>query len=324
MIRQIFAILVAVLAMLLGNVSQARMAPTAMSTEMAPGLVARPFEACHNLAHNSNLYSLCVNQQLEILEGQPARIDAQSNATHSFWRYQAIFATVFLGVAYGLGLLVRDRQWKVGYTRKANALILYFLPYVALQGPSPYTPMITASLSLSVFVLLLMTMSAPIRGHIPALATAFASIDRPEDRPFTLIWLITSVLATWGVLLLWLWLAPETAYYIFVALFISGIGDALAEPVGLRFGRRTYRTRALWTDKTFIRTFEGSATVFLSGVVAVLLVHGLPLGPEAWFALGLFPIAGMLAEAKSPHTWDQPFIVGVCGVVAFAISLIIG
>jgi len=251
-----------------------------------------------------------------LLEAQ--RIEAMRD----FWTYMAIFVAVFLGGTYLLGRQVRKRGWKVGYTRKAHALMLYFLPYIAMQGPSPYPWTVTASITLGVFMLLLMLMSAPIRSRVPALATAFASIDRPEDRPFTLTWLITSVIAVWGIVIAWYLAAPETVGYMFVAFFISGIGDALAEPVGLYFGRHPYTTKALGTDRTYIRTWEGSATVFVSGIVAVLLLHGLALDARGVAALALFPIVGALVEARSPHTWDQPFIIASCGLVAVGLSFI--
>lgn len=252
----------------------------------------------------------------------PAPSEASQNAVWNFWTYMLVLSALFLSSAYLLGRQVIKRGWKVGYTRKAQALALYFLPYIAMQGPSPYSMITTASISLGSFILLLMMLSAPVRNRIPALATAFASIDRPEDRPFTLTWLITSVIAAWGVICLWIWAAPETIGYLFVALFISGVGDAIAEPVGLYFGRHKYQTRALGTDRTYIRTYEGSAAVFASGVIAVLLVHGLTIDSKALAALALFPIAGTLAEAKSPHTWDQPFIIGCCALVAVGLSAI--
>jgi len=149
---------------------------------------------------------------------------------------------------------------------------------------------------LGVFVGLLLLLSEPVRRVIPAMATAFASIDRPEDRPFTLTWLISSVAVVWVIVCLWLWLAPETAAYLFVALFISGVGDALAEPVGLYFGRHSF--------------------------VAVLLLHDFQINAQSLVALALFPIIGTIAEAKSPHTWDQPFIIGTCAVTAIGLSTI--
>lgn len=277
-----------------------------------------------------NTPSLEVAPLLNLMDLPQARVapvavnlaDVRADAVRGFWTYQANLAAVFLGGSYLLGRQVIARGWKVGYTRKANALMLYFLPYLAMQGPSPYSNITTASLSLGVFIVLLMLMCAPIRTRVPALATAFASIDRPEDRPFTLIWLITSVLAVWGVVCLWIWLAPATLGYVFVAFFISGVGDALAEPVGLYWGKRRYRTRALFTKRSYIRTLEGSAVVFASGVIAVLIVHGVALTPQGWLALALFPIVGAVAEAKSPHTWDQPFIIAACALVAVGLSFV--
>lgn len=80
--------------------------------------------------------------------------------------------------------------------------MLYFLLYMAIRGPSPYSNTASASRSIGVFIALLMLMSALIRNRVPFLATAFASFDRPEDRSFTLTWLTTSILAVWGVVCL--------------------------------------------------------------------------------------------------------------------------
>jgi len=238
----------------------------------------------------------------------------------NFWSYVSILVSFYLFGSYILGRQVLRRGWKVGYTRKTLALALYFLPYVAMTGPSPYTQIETASIILGIFVLLLMLMSAPIRNRIPFIATAFASLDRPEDRPFSLYWLVTSTISVWVIIFAWLFWSPETSGYLFVAIFMSGIGDALAEPVGLAIGKHHYQTRAIGTDKIYTRTLEGSAVVFLSGIIAVLLVHGFSFDLREIAALALFPIVGMLAEAKSPHTWDQPFIFASCAIVALGIS----
>ena len=172
-------------------------------------------------------------------------------------------------------------------------------------------------------------MSPYFRAKNQFLTTCFAAIDRPEDRPFTLLWLFTSILATWAIMLIWLLLTPENAApFIFIALFIAGVGDALAEPVGITFGRNSYKTRAMWTDKTYIRTLEGSAVVFLSGVVATGFAA--KLHPDfaaygmVWWALAFLPAATTIAEAKSPHTWDQPFIIGICAAISTAMVWFVG
>jgi len=54
----------------------------------------------------------------------------------------------------------------------------------------------------------------------------------------------------------------------------------------------------------------------------VLLVHGFNLDARGLAALALFPIVGAVAEAKSPHTWDQPFIFASCALVALGLSFL--
>ncbi len=239
----------------------------------------------------------------------------------------------FFTVGFLLGLLVLKRSWPVAYTRKILALTLYAAPFliaptwvsVINPGKSPIAIYVIC-MSAALFVFCALTLTAPVRSRSSFFATVFAAIDRPEDRPFTLVWLLTSILATWAVVVAWVLLLPEMTHYILVALFVSGVGDALAEPIGYRFGRHTYTVGAIWTNQRYKRSFEGSACVFMSAIVGVLLLHGAtPLGHgvgELMLALLLIPPLATLAEAKSPHTWDQPFIVAACSVGAAIIALV--
>ena len=70
-----------------------------------------------------------------------------------------------------------------------------------------------------------------------------------------------------------------------------------------------------------IRTaiLAGSACVFLSGILACILLRGELSTPEFWIAMALIPIAMTLAEALSPHTWDGPFLYLVGGASTVAI-----
>jgi dolichol kinase len=96
-------------------------------------------------------------------------------------------------------------------------------------------------------------------------------------------------------------------------VLVAGIGDGLAEPVGVRFGRHTYRTRALFTDRTYTRSLEGSACVLASGFLAVFLLRSQLDPTQLVLALAIIPLAMTLAEAWSPHTWDGPFLYLVGG-----------
>jgi hypothetical protein len=54
-------------------------------------------------------------------------------------------------------------------------------------------------------------------------------------------------------------------------------------------------------------------------------------GEIAWIGYGqlalaflLLPTVATIAEARSPHTWDQPFIIGSCGLTAWFIVWVNG
>jgi phytol kinase len=106
----------------------------------------------------------------------------------------------------------------------------------------------------------------------------------------------------------------EKTILIYITVIIAGIGNGLAEPVGVRFGKRKYETRALFTDKKYTRSIEGSLCVFLSGVLAILIMSDHLTLTEVFLGLLVIPIAMTLAEALSPHTWDGPFLYLVGGL----------
>jgi phytol kinase len=94
------------------------------------------------------------------------------------------------------------------------------------------------------------------------------------------------------------------------AALLVGVGDGVAEPIGRRIGRHTYRVRSL-TGGTATRSLEGSAAVFV-GCLAVLL---------ACFGLSVIGAAVLLAllltvvEAISPHGLDNltiPVVAALC------------
>ena len=102
----------------------------------------------------------------------------------------------------------------------------------------------------------------------------FLSFDRPEDRPNTLLWLSTQLIAGYLILI------PIIIYFykigygalILVPILVNGIGDGLAEPVGVRFGRLKYKTYALFTKIKYERTIEGSACVFFTSIILIIFL----------------------------------------------------
>ncbi|MCG3224980.1 MAG: hypothetical protein H7647_10970, partial [Candidatus Heimdallarchaeota archaeon] len=156
------------------------------------------------------------------------------------------------------------------------------------------------------------------------LDVAFKSIDRPEDRPHTLLWITTQSAASFLVMI------PFTTYLmmidrmelVFIVMLINGFGDGLAEPIGIRFGKHKYKTYALFTKKKYERSLEGSACVFIVSII-VILVHFASFNSIQFIvAVITMPILMTLAEAFAPHSWDNPFLAGVGEVLIVLILLI--
>tara|TARA_B100001996_G_C18470570_1_gene519777 strand:- start:127 stop:603 length:477 start_codon:yes stop_codon:yes gene_type:complete len=138
----------------------------------------------------------------------------------------------------------------------------------------------------------------------------FLSFDRPEDRPNTLLWLSTQI--TVGYLIL----IPAIIYFIsigysdliLIPILVNGIGDGLAEPVGVRFGKLKYKTYAIFSKIKYERSVEGSACVFFTSIIVIIFFQSGFTSSEFISALIIFPLVMTLAEAFAPHTWDTPFL----------------
>ena len=226
-----------------------------------------------------------------------------------------------------LGVWVLRCGVKVNYTRKINHFALMIVP-LAAAPLLPYEPNLwTITATLVVFVIMTGIFVGPIRERISMVKTAFASVDRPEDQPHTLLWIITQAVAAYAVLmglfLLLRWLGhPEL---VAVPLIVTGIGDGLAEPVGVRFGRHQYRVPSLARGRVYVRSLEGSACVFLIGLLTVLAFSGGISRPQ-WIALlVVLPLLMTFVEAISPHSWDAPFLYAAGGgCIAAVLTLLPG
>lgn len=238
----------------------------------------------------------------------------------SFWVGETAKLIGLGVVAYLCGCLVRDRNVRVNYTRKVNFFAMFFVPKF-VDTMLPHGTSATDTILRNTFFLVsLGCFAQPVRVRLPPAATMFLSYDRPEDRPHTLWWLTTQLVA--GALVL-LALSYEFKLHgisnsIFIPILIHGIGDGLAEPIGVRFGRHKYRVWALGSRRKYTRSLEGSAWVLVVGIIVVALFRASFTQPQFAMALLTVPPLMALAEASSPHTWDTPlmFLVGGCVLLA--------
>ena len=244
---------------------------------------------------------------------------------------QLIKTAIIFIVWYLSGLLVLKKNVKVNYTRKINHFTLLIIPYLmdmilkrtedADTGSNSEGDIILSAIGLLLGLSYFLLFLKPIRDRSKIIHTAFLSIDRPEDRPNTLLWISTQSIANYFVAI------PFTSYLIsinkmelvFIIMIINGVGDGLAEPVGIRFGKHKYKTYALFSKKKYERSVEGSACVFITSLITIIVFGPLFSPIQFIVALIAIPILMTLAEAFSPHSWDNPFLALVGEILLFLI-----
>ncbi|MEC0127345.1 hypothetical protein [Paenibacillus pabuli] len=231
---------------------------------------------------------------------------------------QSIMFVILYGIQFLIGTIVLKYRLRVNYARKIVHFMSFITPMaieLIVSSSTGYTgPIFIVGMLMNCVIMLIYI--KPIREKSALVHRMFASFDRPEDRPHTLLWMNTQLIAGYVVL------APCFLYFqsigygtlAFIPVIINGLGDGLAEPIGIRFGKHKYRVHALFSKKKFTRSIEGSLCVFLSAVLILLVFASSFTVPQLVVALLVLPIAVTLAEAFSPHTVDTPFIL----IVGFA------
>ena len=253
-----------------------------------------------------------------------------------FWRKIAAQTAVFWTVLPLMGLLVVTRGWNVGYTRKICHIVTYLTPLAFnLAWPTTegkeYPPSVwVVSWSVWFQFCNFYLQIKPARRRSTICMLAFKAYDRAQDRPYTLTWII-SQMATGYFIIIALYaychewrkdqLPDHAEYSVLIPMIVNVFGDALAEPVGIYFGKHPYRVRALWHKGRccageFKRTLEGSLVVyaFTLAAVAPCLKYGLFTRGQYVVNMAALPPLMTLTEAIAPHTWDNPFITLVGAV----------
>jgi dolichol kinase len=233
------------------------------------------------------------------------------------------FLLTFL-IAYLSGLLVKYKNVKVNYTRKIDQLFLFFIPALVdyfFTNNNPSTSFMIINQALFMLVSFIIFIE-PVRNKVSIIATAFSSFDRPEDRPHTLLWFASQGII--GYIVLVPVIAIFNQYHMLemlsIPIFITVFGDGLAEPIGIRFGKHKYTTYSLFPRKKYVRSLEGSLTVFITGIIVVFMFMHSFNNTQFLLALATIPIAMTLTEAVSPHTLDNPLLVIIGSGLTFVIK----
>jgi len=223
----------------------------------------------------------------------------------------------------GYVITTKGSRFKVNYTRKLQHFAAYMVPLIVHYKSSVTGPIDDAWgdwVTLGCFTLLI----KPVREHSTFFMWQFNSLDRPEDRPNTLKWIIAgNILPGLCLIIFWRWALSFTGQeaLAFIFIFITGIGDGLAEPVGIAFGKHKYWTSALGGGRKYQRSLEGSCCLFLGSLYfTTMFWYAFENQYQFWITMIVLPPLMTYAEAVSPHTADTPFLMGLGGLVLFLVS----
>jgi phytol kinase len=216
-----------------------------------------------------------------------------------------------LGLAVGgasalLAARLRARGTRVAYTRKLFHFGVFSGAAAAhaawgLSGTNAY--------GIAVALLVLAAIAGG-EGHVVYEALARDS-DRPRRSLFIVVPLVTTALGGLASALL-------AGGYASVGYLVAGWGDAVGEPIGVRWGRHPYRVPSLGGVPA-VRTLEGSLGVFCAAWLAAAVALW-SLGAGEWLSLLAVALAcaavGTVVEAISHHGTDNLTIQLAVSLVA--------
>ena len=206
------------------------------------------------------------------------------------------------------GWLKRRHGWRTGYTRK----LFHFATFGSVavlheMGGTPAVCLFGAAVSLVVFCAVALG-----AGNL-----LYEAMAREKDAPHRTYFILTPFAATLigGVASNILFGPAALAGYL-----VTGLGDAIGEPVGTRFGRHIYRVPCPW-GLPAQRSLEGSAAVFgvsFFALSVLALTHGSDPTTIALVKAGAIAVTATAVEAVSPHGWDNATLQLVpTGLTAF-------
>ncbi|MCX7019826.1 MAG: hypothetical protein WCK47_07310 [bacterium] len=223
----------------------------------------------------------------------------------------------------------KDSAFKINYTRKLQHFAAYLVPLISVSAspgskmhPFGALPHLWESLLVLLAFLLLIK---PIRENSKIFMLQFNSLDRPEDRPNTLKWIVLGNILP-GLVLCVIFkqlfeqiLEPNL---VFIIIFIVGIGDGLAEPVGIYLGKKKYLAPSWGLDRRYVRSYAGSACVYISGLIfTAMFFTDFNSISQFVVAMAILPVIMTLAEATAPHSMDTPLMMIIGFSVLYAICL---
>lgn len=212
----------------------------------------------------------------------------------------------------GYIIYTRKTEFKVNYTRKLQHFAAYLVPLINPFGK--HTGLLPHMWETFFVMLTFLVMIKPLRENCRFFMLQFNSMDRPEDRPHTLKWIILgNVLPGLLLSVCFQYLFEKVLdepYLVMIIVIAVGIGDGLAEPVGIYLGKHKYTVPSWNFKRTYTRSYEGSACVWLTTLIAIIFFKG-EFNTTRQFiaALAILPPLMTFAEAYAPHSMDTPLMM---------------
>ena len=248
-----------------------------------------------------------------------------SNLNYKFWLNQVIKYLLLSFIQFLMALLVVKKDVKVNYTRKVVHISYFILPQLLDITIFKYRKdKYTEFWNVWLILYLLLILSEHVRKRLKLIDYMFKAVDRPEDRPYTLIWFSSQIITTLIIII------PFSVYFskinkvglVFIPILINGLADGLAEPVGIRFGKHKYKTKGCLSNKEYERSYEGSLCVFIVSNIIVLSYYKYMEQGSYIFNVLTIPSIITFTEAYAPHTWDSPCIfLVVCSLLSISTLL---
>ncbi len=203
----------------------------------------------------------------------------------------AIFMTGLLA-----GALKRYAKWKTGYTRKTLHFLIFFTAVgLHIWGGMPAVNIL--GVGMGIFVLYSVWAGD---GNF-----FFESMAREKDYPRRGYFIVLPYLTTaaGGLISNFFFGASAVMGYA-----ICGTADAIAEPVGVRFGKHKYKVPSLKKVRVSERSLEGSFSVLVVSLALSLLffvyLYQFPFA-KAVMASVILSVVIVLVEAVSFHGADN-------------------
>ena len=219
----------------------------------------------------------------------------------------------------------KNSWFKVNYTRKIQHFAAYLVP---LLSPPTKPFGIVPHLWESLFVLFMfLILIKPVREASKFFMLQFNSLDRIEDRPNTLKWIILGNMLP-GLLIITIFKQIFETYLNLpllasVVVLTVAIGDGLAEPVGTYLGKKKYIVPSWNLKNRYVRSYAGSFCVYFFALLFIIIYKDLFANPqEFWTSIILFPPIMTISEALAPHSMDTPIMMLIGFTLLFLICAI--